>query len=136
MEKKQELLSLFILFIVTCPGLGHGFGKDQASSLMSFRRAKRAARGTSADMEVAFTEMSLEMEDGTKSSSDVGKMEDDLIKDGLPGQPSGVMFKQYAGYVNVDKVNGRNLFYYFVEAAQDPLSKPLILWLNGGTEHT
>ncbi|XP_027112450.1 putative serine carboxypeptidase-like 23 [Coffea eugenioides] len=132
MEKKQELLSLFILFIVTCPGLGHGFGKDQASSLMSFRRAKRAARGTSADMEVAFTEMSLEMEDGTKSSSDVGKMEDDLIKDGLPGQPSGVMFKQYAGYVNVDKVNGRNLFYYFVEAAQDPLSKPLILWLNGG----
>ncbi|KAL3515255.1 hypothetical protein ACH5RR_022157 [Cinchona calisaya] len=84
-------------------------------------------------MDVAFTEMiSLEENHESKSSLNFGEMEDDLIKNGLPGQPSGVLFKQYSGYVNVDKVNGRNLFYYFVEAAQDPHSKPLILWLNGG----
>uniref|UniRef100_A0A5B7BKB7 Putative serine carboxypeptidase-like 26 n=1 Tax=Davidia involucrata TaxID=16924 RepID=A0A5B7BKB7_DAVIN len=30
-------------------------------------------------------------------------MEDDLIKGGLPGQPLGVMFKQYVGYITIDK---------------------------------
>lgn len=49
----------------------------------------------------------------------------------LPGQPS-VMFKQYAGYVDVDEKAGRSLFYYFVEADNDPDHKPLSLWLNGG----
>ncbi|VFQ72516.1 unnamed protein product [Cuscuta campestris] len=61
----------------------------------------------------------------------------DLISGGLPGQPSGgggKPFEQYAGYVNVDKGKGRSLFYYFVEsaAAEDPHTKPLILWLSGG----
>ncbi|KAA8536173.1 hypothetical protein F0562_028651 [Nyssa sinensis] len=59
-------------------------------------------------------------------------MEDDLIEGGLPGQPSGVMFKQYAGYITVDKSKGRSLFYYFAEAVHNPSSSPLILWLNGG----
>ncbi|XP_071692587.1 serine carboxypeptidase-like 42 [Rutidosis leptorrhynchoides] len=49
----------------------------------------------------------------------------------LPGQPN-VTFKQYAGYVDVDDKNGRSLFYYFVEADNDPDHKPLSLWLNGG----
>ncbi|XP_023536321.1 serine carboxypeptidase-like 42 [Cucurbita pepo subsp. pepo] len=49
----------------------------------------------------------------------------------LPGQPP-VGFKQYAGYVDVDVKNGRSLFYYFVEAEQQPEIKPLTLWLNGG----
>ncbi|KZV17342.1 serine carboxypeptidase-like 42 [Dorcoceras hygrometricum] len=38
----------------------------------------------------------------------------------------------YAGYVDVDLKNGRSLFYYFVEAQDDPDHKPLTLWLNGG----
>ena len=50
----------------------------------------------------------------------------------LPGQPEGVDFDQYGGYVTVDEKNGRALFYYFVEAPQDASSKPLLLWLNGG----
>ncbi|KAG2643900.1 hypothetical protein PVAP13_2KG354800 [Panicum virgatum] len=50
----------------------------------------------------------------------------------LPGQPKGVDFDQYGGYVTVDEKNGRALFYYFVEAPQDASSKPLLLWLNGG----
>lgn len=49
----------------------------------------------------------------------------------LPGQPK-VEFSQYAGYVDIDVNHGRSLFYYFVEADQDPHNKPLTLWLNGG----
>ncbi|XP_057824274.1 serine carboxypeptidase-like 42 [Cryptomeria japonica] len=55
---------------------------------------------------------------------------EDLI-DRLPGQPE-VNFKQYGGYVTVDKKAGRALYYYFVEAENDTQSTPLTLWLNGG----
>ncbi|MBA0622630.1 hypothetical protein Godav_008156 [Gossypium davidsonii] len=61
-----------------------------------------------------------------------GKMEADEI-DALPGQPDGVDFDQYAGYVTVDQKDGRALFYYFVESPRNSSSNnPLILWLNGG----
>lgn len=60
-----------------------------------------------------------------------GLMEADKI-DALPGQPDGVNFNQYAGYVGVDSKSGRALFYYFVESHQDSATKPLVLWLNGG----
>ncbi|CAH8357081.1 unnamed protein product [Eruca vesicaria subsp. sativa] len=59
-----------------------------------------------------------------------GYPEDDLVVR-LPGQPK-VLFRQYAGYVEVDTKTGRSLFYYFVEAATEPETKPLTLWLNGG----
>ncbi|CAL1374415.1 unnamed protein product [Linum trigynum] len=54
---------------------------------------------------------------------------DKIVK--LPGQPE-VSFQQYAGYVTVDQTQQRELFYYFVEAATNSSSKPLVLWLNGG----
>ncbi|AQL05859.1 Serine carboxypeptidase-like 40 [Zea mays] len=50
----------------------------------------------------------------------------------MPGQTGVAEFDQYAGYVTVDAKAGRALFYYFVEAPQDPSNKPLVLWLNGG----
>ncbi|KAJ1296800.1 hypothetical protein BS78_01G330200 [Paspalum vaginatum] len=50
----------------------------------------------------------------------------------MPGQTGVTDFDQYAGYVTVDAKAGRALFYYFVEAPQDPSDKPLVLWLNGG----
>ncbi|GAU46151.1 hypothetical protein TSUD_401550 [Trifolium subterraneum] len=50
----------------------------------------------------------------------------------LPGQPYGVNFDQYSGYVTVDHETGRQLFYYFVESSYSPSTKPLVLWLNGG----
>lgn len=50
----------------------------------------------------------------------------------LPGQPL-VGFRHYSGYVNVGDRNQKALFYYFAEAQIDPPSKPLVLWLNGGT---
>ncbi|XP_038975365.1 serine carboxypeptidase 1-like [Phoenix dactylifera] len=64
-------------------------------------------------------------------SNQDGLMEADRIKS-LPGQPTGVEFNQYSGYVTVDTKNGRALFYYFVESQHNPSTKPLILWLNGG----
>ncbi|XVF26762.1 hypothetical protein REPUB_Repub14bG0046400 [Reevesia pubescens] len=49
----------------------------------------------------------------------------------LPGQPD-VNFRQFAGYIDVDKKVGRSLFYYFVEAEKDPMNQPLTIWLTGG----
>ena len=49
----------------------------------------------------------------------------------LPGQPK-VTFQQYSGYVTVNHVAGRALFYWLTEADHNPLSKPLVIWLNGG----
>ncbi|XP_061355887.1 serine carboxypeptidase 1-like [Gastrolobium bilobum] len=60
-----------------------------------------------------------------------GLMEADKVK-ALPGQPQGVDFDQYAGYVTVDAKKGRALFYYFVESPHNSSTKPLVLWLNGG----
>nr|ADN33861.1 serine carboxypeptidase [Cucumis melo subsp. melo] len=53
----------------------------------------------------------------------------------LPGQPP-VGFHQFSGYLHVDDQKHRALFYYFVEAEIDPASKPLVLWLNGGSVHS
>ncbi|XP_017701690.2 serine carboxypeptidase 1-like [Phoenix dactylifera] len=64
-------------------------------------------------------------------SSQVGLMEADKIE-ALPGQPEGVNFNQYAGYVTVDPKKERALFYYFVESPYNSSTKPLVLWLNGG----
>ncbi|KAL2945576.1 Serine carboxypeptidase II-3 [Bienertia sinuspersici] len=50
----------------------------------------------------------------------------------LPGQPNGVDFDQYAGYVTVDPAEKKALFYYFAESPKNSSSKPLVLWLNGG----
>ncbi|KDP38391.1 hypothetical protein JCGZ_04316 [Jatropha curcas] len=70
-----------------------------------------------------------------RSSVYVGR-QDGLMKadkiGSLPGQPQGVDFDQYAGYVTVDPENGRALFYYFVESPYNSSTKPLVLWLNGG----
>ncbi|XP_021750570.1 serine carboxypeptidase-like 34 [Chenopodium quinoa] len=60
----------------------------------------------------------------------VAKQNADRVVD-LPGQPV-VGFKHYAGYVNVNASHGRELFYWFFEADQNPHHKPVVLWLNGG----
>lgn len=50
----------------------------------------------------------------------------------LPGQNFDVKFKHFSGYITVNEESGRELFYWFVEAVEDPSSKPVVLWLNGG----
>ncbi|CAN1328518.1 Serine carboxypeptidase 24 [Linum perenne] len=49
----------------------------------------------------------------------------------LPGQPP-VAFAQFSGYVTVNEEHGSALFYWLTEAASNPSTKPLVLWLNGG----
>ncbi|XP_073129232.1 serine carboxypeptidase-like 40 [Henckelia pumila] len=62
--------------------------------------------------------------------SQQGMKESDRI-DSLPGQPH-VRFKQYGGYVTVNRTAGRAFFYYFAEAQIPDKPLPLLLWLNGG----
>ncbi|CAH8355686.1 unnamed protein product [Eruca vesicaria subsp. sativa] len=50
----------------------------------------------------------------------------------LPGQDFDVDFAHYSGFVTTNEELGRALFYWFFEATEDPASKPLVLWLNGG----
>ncbi|CAL4895584.1 unnamed protein product [Urochloa decumbens] len=50
----------------------------------------------------------------------------------LPGQPESPSVSQFAGYVTVNELHGRALFYWFFEAQTTPEEKPLLLWLNGG----
>lgn len=54
----------------------------------------------------------------------------------VPGQAFNASFAHYAGYVTVSEERGAALFYWFFEAAHDPASKPLVLWLNGGSTTT
>ncbi|KAK7273323.1 hypothetical protein RIF29_14372 [Crotalaria pallida] len=64
-----------------------------------------------------------------KAEEGVGEAADRIFE--LPGQPK-VKFQQFSGYVTVNKVAGRALFYWLTEAANNPLTKPLVIWLNGG----
>ncbi|CAK9186011.1 unnamed protein product [Ilex paraguariensis] len=65
------------------------------------------------------------------AAHEVNKEEEADRISSLPGQPK-VSFHQFSGYVTVNEVAGRALFYWLTEAAQNPLSKPLVVWLNGG----
>lgn len=58
-----------------------------------------------------------------------GSEADKVIR--LPDQPE-IYFQQFSGYITVDEVNQRSLFYYFVEFEVDATSKPVVLRLNGG----
>jgi len=56
-----------------------------------------------------------------------------VVKNGrLPGQNFDVAFAHYSGYITVNEKSGRAFFYWFVESDENPSSKPLLLWLNGG----
>ncbi|CAL5377312.1 unnamed protein product [Camellia sinensis] len=123
------LFTMMLTFYGT--SISHGYSVDQAGRLRALWRAKKQTQGpTLVDDKWVVPSLSVEE---SSSSYDVGKMEDDLIEGGLPGQCLGsMMFKQYGGYVNVDSSKGQSLFYYFVEAINDSSSKPLVLWLNGG----
>lgn len=46
----------------------------------------------------------------------------------LPGLRERLPFRHYSGYLNVDKANGRNLFYWFTESPED--NDNLLLWLK------
>ena len=51
---------------------------------------------------------------------------------GLPGWAGPLPSPWYSGFLPVGPE--KKLHYVFVEAEQDPASKPLLLWLNGGEQ--
>ncbi|KAF5951706.1 hypothetical protein HYC85_009650 [Camellia sinensis] len=126
MEKKNHQilfsaakLNHFILFTMMLTFYGtsisHGYSIDQAGRLRALWRAKKQTQGpTLVDDKWVVPSLSVEE---SSSSYDVGKMEDDLIEGGLPGQCLGsMMFKQYGGYVNVDSSKGQIANILFVES--------------------
>ncbi|KAI5006722.1 hypothetical protein ZWY2020_033965 [Hordeum vulgare] len=69
---------------------------------------------------------------GVAEGSWWAEQERDLVPR-VPGQAFNATFEHYAGYVTVSEDRDAALFYWFFVAAHDPSSKPLLLWLNGGT---
>ena len=129
MVMMASYLSLLLLLCCTflLPDLNEA---NQAERLQEFIKSQRNSLSDSDDdllPEMFSTESFSPVYIGRQD----GMMEADKI-DALPGQPDGVDFDQYGGYVTVDHAHGRALFYYFVESPQNSSTKPLVLWLNGG----
>ncbi|XVE59733.1 hypothetical protein DITRI_Ditri05aG0070000 [Diplodiscus trichospermus] len=102
---------------------------NQAETLRSFLRSKLSRKPSPAHSlawfhtKNGFSRSYIQPQDGSMEADKIGA---------LPGQPNGVDFNQYAGYVTVDSQAGRELFYYFTESPENSSAKPLVLWLNGG----
>ncbi|KAG9450977.1 hypothetical protein H6P81_010942 [Aristolochia fimbriata] len=115
-------LAWFLLVIVAS---AEAYGQRHMDPLEEFLNARRSKKPVMAESS------NLDIYSQVYTGSQDGLMKDDKI-DGLPGQPEGVDFDQYAGYVTVDPSHGRALFYYIVESPENASGKPLVLWLNGG----
>lgn len=94
---------------------------------LSIKKRYGSSRSANAGLANTFAASSFQVYIGPQD----GLKDADAIES-LPGQPQGVDFAQYSGYVTVDPTSGRALFYYFSESPQNSSTKPLVLWLNGG----
>ena len=54
--------------------------------------------------------------------------EDEIIN--LPGWDGDLPSKQYSGYLDISQT--KHYHYWFIEAENDPINAPVVLWLNGG----
>ena len=107
---------------------------SQTDNLFNLLKSRKSQNPPNTELWVG-----LDNDDGNFSPVYIGP-QDGLKKadkiNALPGQPKGVDFDQYAGYITIDPKSGRALFYYFVESPQNSATKPLVLWLNGGKHST
>jgi serine carboxypeptidase-like clade II len=123
LSQKVLLWSLIVLvchFAISCKA------NQQSEYLYKFIRSKRFQQKPSHGESYYSNDVVHEQQ--------FRSMKSDTVKT-LPGQPKGVNFDQYAGYVTVDAKARRKLFYYFVESPFNSSTKPLVLWLNGGNHY-
>ncbi|KAK6143185.1 hypothetical protein DH2020_023533 [Rehmannia glutinosa] len=129
MEHKAALILLFCTLQLSCFLIAQSNGKKQSEALSHIYKSK-LWDNTNIDKS-QFNIASAYFREAKIQPLDEGLKENDRIER-LPGQPQ-VKFKQYGGYVTVNRTAGRAFYYYFVEAqASDHNSLPLLLWLNGG----
>ena len=50
----------------------------------------------------------------------------------LPGLHYDPGFRQFSGYLTVDKDHGRRIHYWYVESQGSPSDDPVVYWTNGG----
>jgi len=127
---------LFYLLLLICAAALHSDASQEAK-LREFIRSRRNSRSDKGTFKVS--NIGQRVASGLQRTSYSGGADQSALKaadkiTSLPGQPDGVDFDQYGGYITVDEENGRALFYYLVEAPQDASTKPLLLWLNGGKD--
>ncbi|KAK7310504.1 hypothetical protein RJT34_08058 [Clitoria ternatea] len=124
-------LGLWTLFLSGCYFAISCKGNQEGEYLYKFIQSRRSKNIKA----TSFGEGGVDGNDIGKVNVDdekqKGLMESDKVK-ALPGQPQGVDFDQYGGYVTVDAKAGRALFYYFVQSPHNSSTNPLVLWLNGG----
>lgn len=122
-----HLFSLFLLFStlrILCNANPH----TNLRTLMSSRRSRSLLASDSRSqlrVEKQHSPTFLVPQDGLMQADKITR---------FLGQPDGVDFDQYSGYVTVDPEARRVLFYYFVESPTNSAAKPLLLWLNGGKQ--
>lgn len=125
MTKITFLLSLSLLCLLASVHCYGGNGNTPLDKHIKAQKTKRMSSVSTFRDEVLSAEYSpvyVGSQDGLKEADKV---------ESLPGQPDGATFEQYSGYVTVDPVAGRALFYYFAQS-ENSSSQPLVLWLNGG----
>lgn len=122
---------LLVLWSLLCLSVANTTASNKANHPLEFHQLKISRK-------YGPEKQHTSVNNGTSPSVHTGPQDDLREKDkitALPGQMEEAEFDQYAGYVMVDEKAGRALFYYFVEAPQDSLKKPLVLWLNGGMSY-
>ncbi|KAF8695162.1 hypothetical protein HU200_037773 [Digitaria exilis] len=131
----RNITSLLYLCLLICAAALHADASQEAR-LREFLRSRRNSRSDRGTFKVSNigrrVTSSLQRTTSYSGGADQSALKAADKITSLPGQPDGVDFDQYGGYITVDETNGRALFYYFVEAPQDASTKPLLLWLNGG----
>uniref|UniRef100_A0ACD5YH77 Uncharacterized protein n=1 Tax=Avena sativa TaxID=4498 RepID=A0ACD5YH77_AVESA len=122
-------ITFFSLFLICLAALQLHANASQEAQLRAFISSRKNSVSSSDTFKVR--NIADRVSSSLSAESSVSDKAADKIT-ALPGQPEGVDFNQYGGYVTVDEENGRALFYYLVEAPEGAAEKPLVLWLNGG----
>ncbi|VAH27156.1 unnamed protein product [Triticum turgidum subsp. durum] len=140
---KSPAVALVLLVAVQCLVLGPGTAatakprRTRQGDYLNRLRGSPSSRASWESLAEETTTKATGRPAPVAAAAEAGRKEADRV-DALPGQPSGVDFAQYAGYVTVDAAAGRALFYYLAEAVggngdgSSSKGKPLLLWLNGG----